>query len=221
MLRSTPNVKHIRRRPAGFTLVELLVVISIIAVLVSMLLPAVQQAREAARTLKCKNNLKQLGLAILNYESATRALPAGGWVEDKSKHPLAKTFDRGSFDPYSGKQYSWIVEILPFIEEQALSDQFDRKYDANDPSAHDIFSGPRPAAEEPFARAIPSLLCPSDLPSAKPLKTGGKIFAKGNYAAYTSPTHLEHQQFISGALGGFRQELPKGNECDRSRMAIR
>lgn len=204
-----------RTQRTAFTLVELLVVISIIGVLVSLLLPAVQKAREAARILHCKNNLKQIGLAVLNYESSQRVLPAGGWVEDAGRIDIHPTYTGGSFNPYSGKQFSWVVEVLPFLEEQALYEQFDRTYDPANPSDHDIFSGSRPAESEPFAQSIATLKCPSDLPDAQPLRTQGKIFAKGNYAAYISPTHLEHEDNIPGALGGFDPGTPQGQRMGK------
>ena len=93
----------ISRTRGGFTLVELLVVIAIIGTLVGLLLPAVQQAREAARRSACTNNTKQLALACLNYESTRKRLPASN---DRSVH--------------SAEGWSWIVHILPFIEEVNL-----------------------------------------------------------------------------------------------------
>ena len=99
-------------RRQGFTLVELLVVIAIIAMLVTLLLPAVQSAREAARRTQCINNLKNLGLGALNCESALGHMPAGGWgwrwVGDK---------DLGSGSDQPG---GWIFAILPYMEETSL-----------------------------------------------------------------------------------------------------
>ena len=99
-----------RIKRVGFTLVELLVVITIIGILVSLLLPAVQAAREAARRLQCQNNLKQIGLALLNYEQTNGALPPGGLTIP------------------NGIGFSWWIRILPFIEAGNVYDRFDQKY---------------------------------------------------------------------------------------------
>lgn len=99
-------------RKNGFTLVELLVVIAIIGMLVGLLLPAVQQAREAARQMQCSNNLKQFGLAALNHESTNRSLPTGGWT----------AFWVGDPDLHFGKKQpgGWAYVILPYMEQTAL-----------------------------------------------------------------------------------------------------
>ena len=103
MAGSRPSLRRCRSR--GFNLVELLVVITIIGILVALLLPAVQAAREAAHRLSCKNNLKQIGLAALNYESANHVLP-----------PRCQTTV-----PYRG----WGPILLPYIEQEALGDRYD------------------------------------------------------------------------------------------------
>lgn len=102
----------IRNRKRGFTLVELLVVITIIGILIALLLPAVQAAREAARRLQCQNNLKQLSLAMLSFEEATGHLPSGGWGYGWVGDP-----DRGTGIEQPG---GWAYSILPQLEQLAV-----------------------------------------------------------------------------------------------------
>jgi prepilin-type N-terminal cleavage/methylation domain-containing protein len=132
----------------GFTLVELLVVIAIIGLLVALLLPAVQAAREAARRTECKNNVKQLALGMLNFESTMEYFPGDGWgwrwVGDADLPPT------GPRQPGS-----WRYKILPYTEEHALHDM------ARDGDPNNVTQAQRDLAEKMALEPISWLYCPS------------------------------------------------------------
>ncbi|MFM8579121.1 MAG: DUF1559 domain-containing protein [Planctomycetaceae bacterium] len=114
---SSPFARRPRNRQSAFTLVELLVVIAIIGVLVGLLLPAVQAAREAARRGGCSNNMRQIGLSLMNYESAKGCFPA---LEDHST-----AFLQGSNNNWGETPGNWLIHILPYMDQKDVYDRID------------------------------------------------------------------------------------------------
>ena len=164
-----PSRMHTRLRPPpaaprGFTLVELLVVIAIIAVLMALTIPAVQSVRESGRRMNCGSNLRQFGIAILNYEAARRHFPP-------TEAPVIRTNKQGT-------GWSLHARLLPYVEQATIADRFDFKQPA--------FSGnfstqtPNPAFAPLFAMPIPILLCPSD-PAPVVNSSNGFDYAGNNY----------------------------------------
>lgn len=135
-------------KPRGFTLVELLVVIAIIGILVGLLLPAVQAAREAARRMTCQNNLKQLGLATMNFESTMKGFPPSSYDDDPT--PIV-AFPRAI--PPGQKPRSILFVLLPYYEQSALSNQFD--------ATQDWRQGPPSPNRAAIGTFVPMFMCPS------------------------------------------------------------
>jgi prepilin-type N-terminal cleavage/methylation domain-containing protein/prepilin-type processing-associated H-X9-DG protein len=179
-----------KRNKLGFTLVELLVVIAIIGILVALLLPAIQAAREAARRSQCVNNLKQLGVAMHNYHDTHKHLPIGS---------------------YSCCSGTWLMAILPFIEEQQLGDLytwqpkeivdgFDPKYSYD---AQDLTSTPPIRNLDVVRTRIATLTCPSDEPQITTSTGLVSGLTLHNYVAnYGNNAHLP-VDYLSPASTGY------------------
>ena len=160
------------KRRSGFTLIELLVVIAIIAVLISLLLPAVQQAREAARRTQCKNNMKQIGLALFNYESGYNVFPSG-WVFAPNR---SATTNNGE-DLYNS--WSWVAMILPYMDQGNIYNQCNFNVGHYD-SVTGLAAG---LTTNPAMSVISALRCPSDDGyDVILLKKGGNMGGAMSYA---------------------------------------
>ena len=161
------------RTHSGFTLVELLVVIAIIGILIGMLLPAVQAVRAAARRTSCANNMRQVSLAIHNYESALNQLP------ENQVGPGAMTANSGE---YGSGYYSWMVPLLPNLELSNVRDLLDLSINNGDGDDY------RVSSDHPNAVAVNTLietfLCPSDIPNRENSQLLGSANpAPSNYVA--------------------------------------
>ena len=191
MIRTPHNRRH-----EAFTLVELLVVIAIIGVLVALLLPAIQAAREAARRMSCQNNVKQLGLSCLNYESAIKNFPMGSTIP-------------GPFPTGNGRNgLSWLVTVMPYIEQATVSNVIDQRIEQY--KAQHNGEDPDVGYDSLFAdmndTAIDIYQCPTDNPGELVDKYNPKLAASSyvgvaGSAGSRAPDSSTNSQQVYGFFG--------------------
>jgi prepilin-type N-terminal cleavage/methylation domain-containing protein len=164
--------------PRAFTLIELLVVIAIIAILIGLLLPAVQKVREAAARMKCQNNLKQLALACHTYHDNNGTLPPAIRLKTSGTNAVTDmtSHSSGVFGP------NWVVLVLPYIEQGNLYNQAGTAINSYMNDGNSAWQVVRTAT-------IPTLLCPSDPANGTPWNQVGGNWARGNYACNAGGIH--------------------------------
>lgn len=158
------------RRGLGFTLIELLVVIAIISVLIALLLPAVQQAREAARRAQCVNNMKQMGLAIMNYESAQGVLPIG-----------ATEYNTPMGTCNSVRGHSFFSFILPYMDQGNIYNSINFNFEAGgvSPEWNVMAENLQSTA---FLNRVNTFICPDDFPQIARTSGTGNNYSQASYA---------------------------------------
>jgi prepilin-type N-terminal cleavage/methylation domain-containing protein len=176
-----------RRNRCAFTLIELLVVIAIIAILIGLLLPAVQKVREAANRAKCQNHLKQLGIAAHAYHDANQKLPPAVqvWNPPAPPGPTGASSTNNACSSYRvpGFGPNWAVFLLPWIEQDNLQRTIDINSFWSSGGTNQTWRNIRSAR-------IPVMICPSDTSHDVPFSLNGGNWARGNYAANAGPGWL-------------------------------
>ena len=194
---------RVRSRPA-FTLVELLVVIAIIGILVGLLLPAVQAAREAARRMQCSNNLKQIGLAIHNYESANKRYPNGTMDQNPANTPA----NNRPWQAGDHRKGTVLVKMLPYIEQGNLFNTIDFRFDVvRQLNAQAPFNDGR---QDMRQTSIPIYRCPSDGTSQSRLGRQDQLY---NYSLSIGNQNMNSR-------GGWCNEHPNNSVDTRAQGII-
>jgi prepilin-type N-terminal cleavage/methylation domain-containing protein/prepilin-type processing-associated H-X9-DG protein len=205
---------HRRRQRYGFTLIELLVVISIIGVLVGLLLPAVNAAREAGRRTQCSNNMRQLGLALINFSTSKNSFPFAGTFDEAPPGGTAGSNTLTSIktpltaDPHSWL-YNWVVDIMPYLDQQDIANAWDKSTWYWNPAS--TISGQPPNARL-ASTALGVLKCPDDT-TAQPGQGNLSYAVNGGFVSFI-PGGLSYSapQTSTGTyLGGTVVSLTSGS----------